>query len=97
MSSNSKTKWRYIPFGTYSGPKNMAIDETLLNSVINGNSPNTIRFYQWNPTTASIGKHQSFSAEIDEKATKSQKVDMVRRISGGGAVLHEALGEITCD
>ena len=73
----------------------MAIDETLLNSVINGNSPNTIRFYQWNPTTASIGKHQSFSAEIDEKATKSHKVDIVRRISGGGAVLHEALGEIT--
>jgi len=95
MASNSKTKWRYIPFGTYSGPKNMAIDETLLNSVINGNSPNTIRFYQWNPTTASIGKHQSFSAEIDEKATKSHKIDMVRRISGGGAVLHEALGEIT--
>ncbi len=95
MASNSKTKWRYIPFGTYSGSKNMAIDETLLNSVINGNSPNTIRFYQWSPTTASIGKHQSFSAEIDEKATRSQKVDMVRRISGGGAVLHEALGEIT--
>ncbi|MHA1476507.1 MAG: lipoate--protein ligase family protein [Promethearchaeota archaeon] len=95
MASNSKTKWRYIPFGTYSGSKNMAIDEALLNSVINGNSQNTIRFYQWNPTTASIGKHQSFSAEIDEKATKSQKVDIVRRISGGGAVLHEALGEIT--
>lgn len=73
----------------------MAIDETLLNSVINGNSSNIIRFYQWSPTTASIGKHQSFSAEIDEKTTKSQKVDMVRRISGGGAVLHEAIGEIT--
>ena len=95
MSSNSKTKWRYIPFGTYSGSKNMAIDETLLNSVINGNSLNTIRFYQWSPTTASIGKHQSFSAEIDENAVKSQNVDVVRRISGGGAVLHEALGEIT--
>ena len=95
MASNSKTKWRYIPFGIYSGPKNMAIDETLLNSVINGNSPNTIRFYQWIPSTASIGMHQSYSAEIDENAAKSQKVDVVRRISGGGAVLHESLGEIT--
>ncbi len=95
MASNSKKKWRYVPFGTYSGSKNMAIDETLLNSVINGNSPNIIRFYQWNPTTASIGKHQSFYQEIDEKETKSQKIDTVRRISGGGAVLHEALGEIT--
>ena len=95
MSSNSKKKWRYIPFGKYSGPKNMAIDESLLNSVINGKSPNIIRFYQWNPSTASIGMHQSFSAEIDENAIKSQNIDVVRRISGGGAVLHESLGEIT--
>ncbi len=73
----------------------MAIDETLLNAVINGNSPNVIRFYQWNPSTASIGKHQSFSAEIDEDGAKSHNVDIVRRISGGGAVLHESLGEIT--
>ena len=95
MSTNSTKKWRYIPFGKYSGPENMAIDETLLNSVIAGKSLNTIRFYQWIPTTASIGMHQSFSAEIDENAAKSQKIDVVRRISGGGAVLHESLGEIT--
>ena len=95
MLKNSKNKWRYIPFGKYSGPKNMAIDETLLNSVIDGKFQNTIRFYQWNPSTASIGMHQSLSAEIDENAIKSQNVDVVRRISGGGAVLHESLGEIT--
>ncbi|QEE16230.2 biotin/lipoate A/B protein ligase family protein [Promethearchaeum syntrophicum] len=95
MSINSKKQWRYIPFGKFSGPKNMAIDETLLNSVIAGKSLNTIRFYQWIPTTASIGMHQSYSAEIDENAAKSQNIDIVRRISGGGAVLHESLGEIT--
>ena len=95
ISKISKKNWRYIPFDKYSGPKNMAIDETLLNSVINGNSLNTIRFYQWTPTTASIGMHQSFSAEINANAAKSQNIDVVRRISGGGAVLHESLGEIT--
>jgi len=92
---NIKKKWRYIPFGIYTGPKNMAIDEAILNEVIEGNSLNTIRFYQWNPSTASIGMHQSFSAEINEEEAKIQNIDMVRRISGGGAVLHESTGEIT--
>jgi len=88
-------KWRYIPFGTYSGAENMAIDETLLEAVIAGESANVIRFYRWQPTTATIGLHQSLSAEIDFHAAKESGVEVVRRITGGGAVLHDTLGEIT--
>ncbi|MHA1601417.1 MAG: lipoate--protein ligase family protein [Promethearchaeota archaeon] len=94
MDSKSFT-WRYIPFGTYSGPENMAIDEYFLNEVIKGNSPNVLRFYKWNPTTASIGKNQSLNSEIDLESAKKHGIDVVRRISGGGAVLHDAIGEIT--
>jgi lipoate-protein ligase A len=73
----------------------MAIDETLLNQVISGQSPNIIRFYKWNRTTASIGNHQSLSAEIDFDFAENNNIDVVRRISGGGAVLHDCQNEIT--
>ena len=90
-----KTNWRYIPFGTFTGAKNMAIDETLLNEVGDNQIPNVLRFYKWSPSTASIGQHQSLSAEIDVEATQQLGVDVVRRISGGGAVFHDFSGEIT--
>jgi len=73
----------------------MAIDEMLLDAVAEGISSNTIRFYQWNPSTASIGMHQSLSAEIHLDQLKHLGVDVVRRISGGGAVYHDNAGEIT--
>ena len=58
-------KWRYIPIEVNDGPWNMALDEAILKAVIAGKSPNTIRFYKWNPSTASIGRNQSLSDEID--------------------------------
>jgi len=73
----------------------MAIDEMLLKQVIEHKSPNTLRFYQWEKTTASIGQHQSLAAEINTKFAKKYDIDIVRRISGGGAVLHDATKEIT--
>ncbi|WP_457917590.1 lipoate--protein ligase family protein [Candidatus Lokiarchaeum ossiferum] len=88
-------KWRYIPFETNNGPKNMAIDEMLLERVIKGESPNLLRFYKWNPSTATIGLHQSLNAEINLNSAKQNNVDIVRRITGGGAVLHDSTGEIT--
>jgi lipoate-protein ligase A len=87
--------WRYIPFQTNSGPINMAIDEYFAQENGKGKSLNILRFYKWNPTTATIGRHQSLNAEVDLQYAKDNGIDVVRRISGGGAVLHEALGEIT--
>lgn len=88
-------QWRYIPFETNNGPKNMAIDEILLERVIKSESPNILRFYKWKPSTATIGMHQSLNAEIDLSSAKQNNVNVVRRITGGGAVLHDAVGEIT--
>ncbi|MHA1777672.1 MAG: lipoate--protein ligase family protein [Promethearchaeota archaeon] len=96
MGENEKIpKWRLIPFSTADGYRNMAIDEILLEEVIQGKSPNTLRFYKWEPTTATIGKHQSLSAEIDMDFANSNGVQVVRRITGGGAVLHDSDKEIT--
>jgi lipoate-protein ligase A len=88
-------KWRFIPLETRNGFWNMALDEALLNSVIEKKSPYTLRFYKWNPSTASIGRNQSLSAEIDTNFAKKVGFGVVRRITGGGAVFHDSRGEIT--
>lgn len=88
-------KWRVLPFLISNGPTNMSVDDAILQARINGLVPNTIRFYRWNPSCASIGRNQSLQLEIDTKAAKEHNVDVVRRISGGGAVFHDFQSEIT--
>jgi lipoate-protein ligase A len=88
-------KWRFIPLETRNGYWNMALDEAILNSVIERKSPNTLRFYKWNPSTASIGRNQSLSAEIDMNFAEKIGFNVLRRITGGGAVFHDSQGEIT--
>ncbi len=88
-------KWRFLPFETRNGYWNMALDEAILKSVSEKKSQNTLRFYKWNPSTASIGRNQSLSAEVDLKFIKEKGFNVVRRITGGGAVFHDFRGEIT--
>lgn len=73
----------------------MAIDEVLLESRIEGLAPNTVRLYQWAPSTVTIGRHQSLSLEVDLEELDKRGYQVVRRISGGGAVLHAEGKEIT--
>ncbi len=80
---------------TSKGQTNMSIDEAILQAHADGFVPNTIRFYRWNPSCASIGRNQSLQLEIDTVAAKEHNVDVVRRISGGGAVFHDYQSEIT--
>lgn len=65
----------------------MALDEALLESVIQGGEP-VVRFYRWEPATISVGVHQALE-EIDTAACRAQGFDIVRRITGGRAVLHQ--------
>lgn len=88
-------KWRFIPLDTRNGYWNMALDEAILNAVIGGKSQNTVRFYRWKPSAASIGRNQSLSAEVDMEFAKQKGFNVVRRITGGGAVFHDNHGEIT--
>ncbi|TFG25864.1 MAG: lipoate--protein ligase family protein [Promethearchaeota archaeon] len=88
-------KWRLIPLEIHNGFWNMALDEAILRSVINKESPNTIRFYKWRPSTVSIGRNQSLTSEVDLDFIKQKGFSVVRRITGGGAVFHDELREIT--
>ena len=72
----------------------MANDEAIFR-LYNETQINTIRLYAWKPSAVSIGKHQRVTAEVDLDALHEMGFDCVRRISGGGAVFHDELGELT--
>jgi lipoate-protein ligase A len=87
--------WRLLPLETNNGFMNMAVDEAILAARIADKVPNTLRFYRWQPSTVSVGRNQNPEAEIYFDACKRFGVDVVRRVSGGGAVYHEFEGEVT--
>ncbi|MCU0799628.1 MAG: lipoate--protein ligase family protein [Candidatus Thermoplasmatota archaeon] len=78
-----------------SAAMNMGIDEAILNSVSEGRSPPTLRFYMWAPTAVSIGYFQGLELEVDLDECRKRGVDVVRRITGGGAVYHDTNLELT--
>lgn len=82
-------KFRLIKTGYLSAAENMAIDEAVLAGVAKGESAPSLRFYGWSPPAISIGYFQSLEEEVDLEACKKFSVDFVRRVTGGGAVLHE--------
>lgn len=88
-------RWRVIPLDTYSGYRNMSIDEAISENVAKNISEPTIRFYRWSPSAVSVGRFQSLEEEVNIENCRLQNVDYLRRITGGGAVYHDENGEIT--
>ena len=70
------------------GTTNMARDEALLLRVGDGLSPPTLRLYQWNEPTISLGYFQQYDSilELDDPICR---LPVVRRLTGGGAILHD--------
>ncbi|MEA5567975.1 biotin/lipoate A/B protein ligase family protein [Anabaena sp. UHCC 0399] len=90
----NKQVWRLIPFLAASGSVQMAIDRWLLQQHLSGNYPSTLRFYTWSPPAISLGYHQRQYPEHWQNLTwKGQTLDLVRRPTGGRAVLHQ--GDLT--
>ncbi len=86
-SKPTTNAWRLMADFSLSGPENMALDEALLDSVVRGGTP-VIRFYTWRPATLSLGVNQPLG-EIDRAACEGRGFGLVRRITGGRAVLHQ--------
>jgi lipoate-protein ligase A len=74
---------RFIDTGLNSGSMNMAIDEALLSS-----KKPVLRLYQWKPACLSLGTFQKIDA-IDIDFCRRKGIDIVRRVTGGTAVLHD--------
>lgn len=86
-------EWRILPFQTCNAYENMAIDEAILISADSGRSLPTLRFYGWSNPAVSLGYFQEFNTEVNIEKCRALGVDIVRRPTGGKAVLHE--NEIT--
>jgi len=88
-------KWRLLDLEICSAYMNMAIDEAITQKRNQGMVPNTIRFYRWKPSAVSIGYFQLVEQEVNLDACRELGVDVVRRMTGGGAVYHDYNGELT--
>ncbi len=66
----------------------MAIDEAMLLAHSKGLTPPTLRLYRWQPPTVSLGLLQQYET-VNEEICRKLGFDLVRRPSGGGAVLHQ--------
>ena len=82
-------KARILFTGLNSAFFNMGLDEAILESVAAGSCPPTLRFYGWTPSAISLGYFQGIHEEVDTQACREKGVDIVRRITGGGAVFHD--------
>ncbi len=82
-----KESWRCLDTGAQTGALNMALDESLV-ARVEGGGTSVLRFYGWNPPAISLGYAQSADGELDVDACRAAGVDIVRRPTGGRAVLH---------
>jgi lipoate-protein ligase A len=87
--------WRLIPETPHSPLLNMALDEVLTERVGMGPRPPTLRIWGWRAPCIVLGRFQSVRNEVDEEAAAEHGVEIVRRISGGGAMFIEPEGAIT--
>jgi len=72
---------------SYSPQDHLPLDEVLLESTSNGISPPTLRLYAWSPPCLSLGYAQP-SSQVDIHLIQDLKWDIVRRPTGGRAILH---------
>lgn len=64
----------------------MATEEAIMNAVRTGAVPPTLRFYSWKQPAVALGFFQQADKELNLEACKKDKIEIFRRITGGGAV-----------
>jgi len=82
--------WHLIDSGPAPGSWNLALDDAIFQSVRTGSSPPTLRLYRWSSPALSIGYAQDRDRDVDRDACRARGIDVIRRITGGRAVLHDA-------
>jgi lipoyl(octanoyl) transferase len=87
MINTESSQWRLIINSPDSGPWNMAVDEAILEFVAKKDKPPTLRLYAWEPYCLSLGHAQPI-ADINQKALYANGWGLVRRPTGGKAILH---------
>lgn len=88
-------KFRVIDEGKYSEAMHQALEEVIAEKVSKGESPPTLRFWYRSKEAVPIGRFQAYEDEVQEDYIESEDIDVVRRITGGGAMYVEPGNVIT--
>ena len=81
--------WQLIHGGPLAPVLHVALDEALLDAVAAGTRKPTLRVWEWELPCVVIGRFQSLANEVDADAARELGINVVRRISGGGAMFME--------
>lgn len=100
MSNDQLNRWReqdwQLILPTPRLPvENLALDEVLTQRVGRGERKPILRFWGWSKMAVILGRFQSVRNEVNAEVAAEHDVDLVRRISGGGAMFVEPEGAIT--
>jgi len=93
MTALSDREWRLIPEQARPGPVQMALEEVAAETAADG-GPRTVRVYQWEPSTLSLGYRQEPSS-VDWAYCDREGITVTRRPTGGGGIYHDRRGDIS--
>jgi len=80
-------EWTYIESGEQTGAFNMALDESMARALAVGEGYPVLRLFRWRPWAISLGHNQA-AGDIDAARCAADGIDVVRRPTGGRAILH---------
>jgi lipoate-protein ligase A len=87
--------WELVHEAPQSPAMHMALDEVMVDEVAAGRRGPTLRIWEWAGPAVVMGRFQSLRNEVDMDAARRHGIDVVRRISGGGAMFIEPGNTIT--
>ncbi len=87
--------WQLLHPGPLSPNMHLALDQVLAEEVGDGRRKPTLRIWEWNQPAVVIGSFQSVKNEVDPENAARYGFDVVRRISGGGAMFMDAGAVVT--
>lgn len=87
--------WRLLHPAPLTPLQHVALDQVLLDEVAAGRRAPTLRIWEWGAPAVVIGIFQSLKNEVDAQAAQANGIQVVRRISGGGAMFIEPGNAIT--
>jgi lipoate-protein ligase A len=87
--------WRLVHEPPQAPALHMALDEVLLDEVSSSHRAPTLRIWEWASPAVVMGRFQSLRNEVDAEAASRHGIEVMRRISGGGAMFIEPGNTIT--
>lgn len=88
-------EWELVHPGAFRPALHLALDEVLTEEVGAGRRKPTLRIWEWDQPAVVIGSFQSLRNEVDLENAAKYGIDVVRRVSGGGAMFMEAGSVVT--